>query len=161
MIDKVKMYVVWLVIGSCVGYVAWLHFDLVTTENKLLKVTAEFKSYKGEVNDQVQKNIAETARTNAEREAKHAAEKLAGAAANRKLVLALERLRNAEAVSRGEAVFLANGSGSPVPRTTEDSGGTVVALATYEGTASIGFYSDAIMDNLQCDRLIEFVKGMR
>jgi hypothetical protein len=125
---------------------------------ELNQVKTEYSEYKGTINDQLQAAINEKKRVEAEQNAKLAKAKLDYSNSRSDLDSILDRLRNGEIVSRDEALQVAGCSGDSVSGNSTYSIRTQIKLKTYSGTCDINFYSDALKDNLQCEKLIEFVQ---
>jgi hypothetical protein len=124
---------------------------------QLHSVEIEYKEYKGNIDDQVQKAKIEKARIEAEQAAK---EKSASETYQRdldRLNDALDRMRKSKVVSGNETLRVAGDSPDSMSRKAEDTSRTLKDSATTARTECTTFYSEAMMDTLQCSRLIEFV----
>ncbi|MFA6904477.1 MAG: hypothetical protein WC236_15485, partial [Gallionellaceae bacterium] len=128
------------------------------TKYELRNVKKSYSDYKESIDDQVQRALNEKSRTEAAQDAKYDKEKLDHAADRQRLNIALKRLRDTEGVSGYCTMPLAGNRTSGLSRKTEDTSGTVVKLATFGGTCDIDFYEKAMMQTLQCSRLIEFLR---
>jgi protein-arginine kinase activator protein McsA len=125
---------------------------------ELSSVQSEYKTYKDSINDQVQKAKIDKTRIEAEQAAK---EKHAGEAYQRdldRLNDALNRVQKSGAVPGNETLRVAGSSSGSLPRKAEDTARTLKDFATTARTGCTTFYSEAMMDALQCSRLIQFVK---
>ena len=140
-----------VLVAAMVSYVWWVHYD----RNK---IQTEFNTYKELINDQIAKNKAEAAAEKKRQDEKYQSAQTAYEGSSRQLADALKRLRAAQAVSGSGTLPVAGGSSGTVPTSPADTAEVAIPLKTYEGTASYGFYADALMDNLQCEKLIEFVR---
>ena len=149
-IDQIKNY-------GCAAIILVLLTVTVITRSELSSVQSEYKIYKDSINDQVQKAAIEKTRIEAEQAAK---EKHAGEAYQRdidRLNDALDRVQKSGAVSREAGVRVAGSSAGGLPGKAEDTARTLKDFATTARTESFT-YENAMMDTLQCSRLIEFVK---
>jgi len=117
-----------------------------------------FTKYKEDQHDLIQKATIEKARIEKEQNDKY---KLAEDGYSGALSILNDRLRNAKIVSGSGCVSVASSSGSngTVPETSTYSLQSYARLKTYQGTAEFNFYSDAMKDNEQCQRLIDLVKS--
>jgi hypothetical protein len=120
-------------------------------------IKKEFAEYKENINDQVQKAKIEKARIDAEQRAKHDKEVADLDADRDRLNRILNGLRKPKIVQGNSGVPVAASCSGGVSGQAGSAETTQVRLTTYKGTCDIEFYSDAMMDNLQCARLIEFV----
>lgn len=123
--------------------------------------SSRLDSLKENINDQVQAAKDEKARI----ERLHADElskaRMDYLNTSRRLDDALNRLRNAQNMSRGESMYVANSSKpeGTMPGAKEDTGGTQVKIKTFQGTCNIDFYESALKDAAQCEALIEYIKS--
>jgi len=122
-----------------------------------LIVSHQFTKYKESVNDQVQLAKDEKNRIESEQNKRYETAQIGYSGALDELN---KRLRNAQTVSRAGCVQVADqgGAGRTVPGGTRDTTGVEARLITYQGTCSIDFYADAMKDNLQCQKLLEYLK---
>ena len=125
-------------------------------------VQAKFDTYKGNINDQVQKANAKATAIKAEQDAKYDKAKLDYADVSRDLDAALKRLRKPPSVPRNESLPVAGCSGDTV---STEAGNTERIAPAVEITAGAcegsEFWENALRDTLQCSRLIEFVSSAR
>jgi len=147
MITDLKIYAI-IVLALWQGVAQW----------QLHSVKTDYREYKESINDQVQQAKNEKIRIEAEQRAKLDKAKLDYSDSRQRLGDALKRLRDAEVVSGHSTMPMAGNSASAVPGTSENTAGTIVKLATFRGTCDIDFYEKAMIQTLQCSRLIEFVK---
>ena len=157
------MSLLWLRVAGVAGLLAalyggyqYIHHGGVVQGRA--EVQAKFDSYKGNINDQVEKAKADAAKIKLEQDAKYSKAQSDYAADRAKLVTILNGLRKSQAVPRDGSLPVAGGSSGSMPAETADTGGTNVPLATFQGTCDADFYAAAMKDVLQCERLIEFVK---
>jgi hypothetical protein len=125
---------------------------------KLHSVETEYKTYKDSIDDQVQKAEIEKARIEAEQKAKYDRESADYAADIGRLSRILNGLQKSGTVPRETGVRVAGSSPDSMPGKAEDTDRTLKDFATTARTDCPAFYSEAMMDTLQCSRLIQFVK---
>ena len=149
-IDQIKNY-------GCAAIILVLLTVTVIARSELSSVQSEYKTYKDSINDQVQKAEIKKTRIEAEQAAK---EKSASEAYQRdidRLNDALDRMRKPKVVSGNETLRVAGTDSSIMPRKAEDTARTLKDFATTARIGCPAFYSEAMMDALQCHHLIEFV----
>lgn len=151
MIDQIKTYACGAII------VALLTFSAIT-KWQLFTVTNEYSSYKENINDQLQKAINEKKRIEAEQNEIFIKAQRDYSTARRDLDFILDRLRNGEIVPRDESLSVAGCSSDSMPKGEGDTTGANTRLKAYTGTCDINFYADALIDNLQCQALIDYLK---
>ena len=150
MIADIKTYacgVVIVVLLTIAGMTKW----------QLHSVETEYKTYKDSINDQLSKAKIEKARIEAEQKAKYDRESADYAADIDRLNRILNGLQKSGAVPREAGVRVAGSSAGSLPGKAEDTARTLKDFATTARTECTAFYSEAMMDALQCSRLIEFV----
>lgn len=116
-----------------------------------------FENYKENINDQLQANVVEKARIEAIHNEQYTAVERDLVVNRGRLDDALKRLRDAENLPGESGVQVAGCSSDSVLGANEGAARTVADLKTYPGTASIDFYADAMIDNLQCQTLIDYL----
>jgi hypothetical protein len=148
MITDIKNY-------ACAAIVISLLTVAGMTKWQLHSVEKEYKTYKDSINDQLQKAKIEKARIEAEQQAKHDREVADLAADRDRLKRILDGLRKSSSVPRQAGLSVAGSSSSSM---SEASTNSERFTATFAPATRTGFtYEDAMMDTLQCSRLIEFV----
>lgn len=125
---------------------------------KLSSVQSEFDQYKESIHDQLQIAKHEKERIDRENKAELDAARSRYADARRDLDSVLERLRNVEAMPGDKAMRMAGCGSNTMPGTETHTDGAVVRLATYGGTCNAEFYKAAMMQTLQCQSLIDYLK---
>lgn len=136
-----------------VSYVGWIHHDRNS-------IKAEFAAYKETINDQVQKNKAEAARQKERQDAEYQSAQTAHEGERRRLAAIIKRLRDAEGVSGGDPVPVADGGCVAVPTSPENPAGSNTTTPPGAGVEQTPFYEAAMMDTLQCRDLMRFVKTL-
>jgi hypothetical protein len=149
MTDKLKIY-------ACAATVICLLTVAGMTKWQLHSVQSEYKTYKDNINDQVQQAKIEKARIEAEQRAKHDKEVADLAADRDRLKRILIGLRKPKDLPRDSSVPVAGSGSSGLPRTSEDTSRSFNTITIEARTGSFT-YENAMMDVLQCSRLIEFV----
>lgn len=150
MIDQIRTY-------GCAAIILILLTVTVISKTELAYVKNDFKTYKDNINDQVQKAKINKAKIDAEHKAET---KLAGDTADRefrRLAVIIDGLRNNKGVPGGSSVFMAGGGGSTMPGSDSDTEVLNIPLQTYEGTCSLDFYADAMTDNIARDELLDLL----
>ena len=150
-IDQIKNYafgIVLVVLITILGMTKW----------QLNSVTKEFTEYKENINDQISKAEIEKARIEAAQKAKYDSAKSDYDTDRDRLADIIRRLRESGTVPRNETLRVAGDSPSTLPRKAEDTAGAIESAALTARARCPSFYSEAMMDALQCSRLIEFVK---
>jgi len=148
MIDQIKTY-------ACAATVICLLTVTGMTKWQLHSVEKEYKTYKDSINAQLTKAKIDKARTEAEQNAKHDREVSDLASDRDRLKRILDGLRKPKVVSGDEALPVAGVSPYSLSREAEN---TERFTATSTPATRTGFtYEDAMMDTLQCSRLIDFV----
>jgi hypothetical protein len=151
MIPNIKIYL-------CAATVISLLTVAGLSRLEVYYLTQEYNKYKENINDQVQQAKIEKARIEAEQTAKYDAARADFLDANRKLRDALDRLRKPTSVLRDAGLHVAGSGASSLSRTPEDTDSTTKAFEVDACIKQSSFFSAAMMDTLQCSRLIEFVK---
>ena len=146
MITDLKIYII-IVLALWQGVAQW----------QLHSVETDYSEYKESVNDQVAKAKNEKIRIEAEQRAKLDKAELDYADARKHLSAALKRLRDAQTMSGSGTMPVAGNSASTMPGTSENTTGAINPIAITAGTGSFT-YENAMMDTLQCSRLIAFIK---
>lgn len=152
MIDQLRIYVCGAVIVALLAAVGLSRWELHS-------VTKEFANYKESINEQVAAAKIEAARIAKIQDDKYQRARADYADSVRNLDSILNRLRSGQIVSRDSGMQMAGSSSGAVPAeagypTRIDT--TVTARErACQGTQ---FYSDALRDTLQCQRLIELVR---
>lgn len=126
---------------------------------ELVKVRGEYAAYKANITEQVLNAKIAKELKEKEQERKYEKAKRDYAGAVNQLDDALARLRVLEDLSGNAGLQVAGRGGSSVPSISANTGGVSVRLTTFQGTCSAEFYAAAMRDNLQCERLIEFLSS--
>lgn len=162
MLDQIKTYLnAILALGLIVGlsYSHWYAYSHGKASGKA-EIQTKFDSYKGNINDQVQKSKDEAAIEKQRQDAQYAKAQSDYADASRNLDIALKRLRDIKTVPRDSGLQVAGSSSGSLPSKAEDSSRTTDSASFGAGTfqSAREFYEAAMSDTLQCSKLIEFVK---
>lgn len=122
------------------------------------EVQKKFDDYKENINDQVEKAKADAAKVKLEQDAKFAKSQTDYAADRARLVAILNGLRKSETVPGNQSLPVAEPRIDSMPADTADTSRVVEAPAVTAGACEgTEFYALAMLDTLQCSRLIEFV----
>jgi hypothetical protein len=149
MIQNIKIYL-------CLATVISLLTVAGLSRWETYSVKKDFAEYKENINDQVQKAKTEKARIEAEQRARHDKEVADLAADRDRLNRILIGLRKPKDLPRDSSVPVAGSGSSGLPRTPEDTSRSINTITIEARTGSFT-YENAMMDILQCSRLIEFV----
>jgi hypothetical protein len=125
---------------------------------QLHSAETEHKEYKDSINDQLSKAKIEKSRIEAEQQAKLDKASNDYAADRNRLADIIRRMRESGAMPREASVRVAGSGASSLPGEAEDTARTLKDSAATARTGCAAFYSEAMMDTLQCSRLIQFVK---
>lgn len=148
MIDQIRTYI------TIIAFTA-LAVAFGLSQWELHNVKQEYDEYKESIDDQVQKNEIKKHIVEAEQDAKF---KLAETGYSAALGVLNDRLRDIPTVPRCSPVPVAGSGGGAMPEASVYTEGTQVRLETFAGTCDRDFYEAALIDALQCSRLIEFVR---
>ena len=146
MITDLKIYII-IALTVAIGILCW----------QLNSVKTEFHEYQENIHDQIQQAIVEKKRIEAEQLEKFRKAELDYADARKQLSDALKRLRDAQTMSGSGTMPVAGNSASAVPGTPANTTGATDTIEITAGTGSFT-YENAMMDTLQCSRLIAFIK---
>ena len=123
-------------------------------------VQVKFDTYKGNINDQVQKANAKAAAIKLEQDAKLAKAKTDYDADRRRLDAALAGLRKSQIVPRNESLPVAGCGSDSMPSETGNTERIAPAAEITAGACEGSeFWENALKDTLQCSKLIEFVSN--
>jgi len=148
MIDQIKTY-------ACAATVICLLTVTGMTKWQLHSVEKEYKTYKDSINAQLTKAKIDKARIEAEQQAKLDKATNDYTADRDRLNRILDGLRKPKIVSGNSTLPVAGVSPYSLSREAEN---TERFTATSTPATRTGFtYEDAMMDTLQCSRLIQFV----
>ena len=156
MIETIKQYTSLIVLALVLSVLSFTHYKAYQSGQGDIQV--KFDAYRSRINDQLQAAITEKKRIEAEQNEKLAKATLDYSDSQRRLSDALKRLRDNSTVLRSDPLQVSGCCGSIVSRASEDTTRTVDSVEIAAGVRQTTFYSDAMMDTLQCSQLIKFVQ---
>ena len=156
MLETIKQYTSLIVLTLVLSVLAFSHYKAYQSGQGDVQV--KFDAYRSRINDQLQTAINEKKRIEAEQNDKLAKATLDYSDSQRSLSDALKRLRDATTVLRSDPLQVSGCCASAVPGTSENTARIVDAAEITTGIRQTSFYSDAVMDTLQCSQLIKFVQ---
>ena len=151
MIDKIKIYIMAFAIVV-------LATSMVMTKHELYSVEKEYKTYKDNINAQLNRAILEKTRIEAEQKAKYDKAKSDYDTDMARLTDALERMRKSGTVPREGSMPVAGGRSDSVSGKAENPSGTTEGIEIEACVKRSAFFALALHDTLQCSRLMELVK---
>jgi hypothetical protein len=152
MITWLRQYANIIAVIGALSVLAYTHhYAYVAGE---ANIQEKFDKYRENVDEQINRNKAAKAVTEAEQAAKYQMAQTGYAGA---IDVLNERMRNAEAVPRCGSVQVAGQGGvaGTVPSGSTDPAITYKAIETRRGICESSFYWDALMDVAQCRELIK------
>ena len=156
MIETIKQYTSMIVLALVLSGLAFTHYKAYRAGQEDVQI--EFDSYRSKINDQLQTATNEKKRIEAEQNEKLAKAKLDYSDSQRRLRDALKRLQDSALVLRSDPLQVSGCCGSIVPGSAENPTGAAYTTEITAGIRQTSFYSDAMMDTLQCSQLIKFVQ---
>ena len=156
MIETIKQYTSLIVLTMVLSMLAFTHYKAYQSGQGDVQV--KFDAYRSRINDQLQAAINEKKRIEAEQNEKLAKATLDYSDSQRRLRDALKRLQDSAIVLRSDPLQVSGCCGSIVSRASKDTERTANTTEITTGIRQTSFYSDAMMDTLQCSQLIKFVQ---
>ena len=156
MLETIKQYTSLIVLTLVLSVLAFSHYKAYQSGQGDVQV--KFDAYRSRINDQLQAAINEKKRIEAEQNEKLAKATLDYSDSQRRLRDALKRLQDSAIVLRSDPLLVPGCCGSVVSRASKDTERTANTTEITTGIRQTSFYSDAMMDALQCSRLISICK---